>query len=153
MKTWLRKIIGATVLMSLSCIAFADPPPFSGVVERNEAAIALTFIDAKAGLRVIVGADIDEFCAGTINFDLVAVQDIVNELVMVLVGMGEHDVVNRELFNDLFGSNINNANAWTWMVHGTLEDPWGTQLMLSGHVTRVFSNNGGFKINSQIVLH
>ena len=176
--TWSRKIIEATVLMSVTCVAFADPPPFSGVVVRDEAPVALTWVDAEAGLRVVVGADLDEFCAGIDNFDLIAFQDVNLPSGRILSNMsgfmqttvwdfldfdcGLFTTIDpvaagfanlRGTDNDLFGSNINNANAWTWMVHGTLEDPWGTQLMLSGHVTRVFSNNGGFKINSQIVLH
>lgn len=179
MMTWLRKTIGAIVLISLSCLVFADPPPFSGVVIRDEAPFAISWIDPEAGLRVIIGADMDEFCADTFNFDLIAFQDVNLPSGRIVSNMSaimqttvwdflEFDCAMfttidpvasgfaklRGLDNDLTGSVVNNTNAWTWMVHGKLEDPWGTRMILSGHITRQFREGEPVTVlTSQIVLH
>ena len=177
MKTWLRRIVGATVLMSISCIAVADPPPFSGIVVRDDFNDAYTWIDPEAGLRVIVGADVDEFCAGNINFDLMAFQDVnlpFGRTVSNFGGLVQTTVWDflefdcnlfttidpvasglarfRWVDNDLWASDNNNSYAWTLMVHGRLEDPWGSRMSLSSHFTRVYKD--GFKVfNSKISLH
>ena len=50
------------------------PPPVSGIIVREGLPTAYTWIDLDTGLRVIVGVDMDEFCAGTIDFDIVDYQ-------------------------------------------------------------------------------
>lgn len=178
MMRWVRRILGTTVLMAMTFVAFADPPPFSGIVVRDSDPSAFTWIDAEAGLRVVVGADMDEYCAGIINFDLIAYQDVnlsSGRIVSNMRGFMQTTVwdfleFDCDLFtsvdpvasgfanfrwvdNDLLASDNNNNYAWTWMVHGKLEDPWGSRMILSGHISRVFGAKSGFRFNSQIVLH
>lgn len=46
------------------------------IVMRSEVTFAVFYVDAKAGVSAIHGADIIEFCGGTIDFDLVDLQRI-----------------------------------------------------------------------------
>ena len=176
--TFSKKTISAIVLIGLTCIAYADPPPFSGIVTRGEDTVAVTWVDAEAGLRVIVGADMDEFCAGNEYAGLIAYQDVNLPSGRVVSNSGAimqttvWDFLNfdcalfttidpvasgyarvRYVDNDLTGSVVNNTNSWTFMAQGKLEDPWGTPMILSAHITRQLGNDSGFKFNSQIVLH
>ena len=75
--TLLRKMVTAAVLLGLSCVAFADPPEQSGAnVVRWEGGGAWTFTDWDAGILVVFGANMDEFCSGTINFDVVSFMEV-----------------------------------------------------------------------------
>ena len=74
--TWLRKTIGAFVLISLSCIAFADPPPQSGVVERYDDIYGDFWFDFENDWSIYHGLDMYEFCAGSGDFDTISVMEI-----------------------------------------------------------------------------
>ena len=181
MMTWLRKIIGVSVLMSLSCAVLADPPPFSGVVERNDYPAAYTWVDFESGLRIVIGADMDEFCSGLLNFDLMAFQDVtIPDGRIVSNGIGEEmqtsvwDFLDfdcalftsidpvasgyarlRVLDNDLQGiaEGDTNTNVWTFMAHGKLEDPWGSTFNLKASSTQLFGTNTGYKVVQDVELH
>ena len=75
------------------------------------------------------------------------------ELFTTIDPVASGDAKLRNVDNDLFGTVDPNANAWSFMAHGQLEDPFGSRLVFSGHITQLFGPDIGFKVNSQIVLH
>jgi hypothetical protein len=180
MTEWLRKSIAAITLIAISCVAFADPPPASGVVVRFEAPAAYTWFDPESGLRVIVGADVDEFCAGNLNFDIVEWQDVnladgrtlTNGNGVMQATVWDFLEFDCDLFttvdpvasgyarfryvdNDIFGiaEGDRNANSWTFMANGKLEDPWGSRVILKATLHQLLGNNTGYKIVADVQLH
>ena len=73
---WLRKAIAAAVLISLSFIAFADPPLESGVVMRFDTAYGSFWADFENNTTTYFGLDLYEFCAGSQDFGIVSVMDV-----------------------------------------------------------------------------
>ena len=152
----------------------------SGIVTRYEAPVGRTWVDFDSGLRVVVGADMDEFCAGIVNFDLVEITDIqlASERLLTLeTGRVQATVWDftdfdcalfttndpvasgfarmRTTDNDFFGTDPDdtNANAFGWMAHGKLEDQYGTRLMLNAFSRIVFGNNSGFHQTTKVILN
>ncbi len=76
MKTWLRRTITAAVLVSLSCVAFADPPPQSGVVSRYDDFYGHFWFDFENDWSVYQGADLYDFCFGIAEFDTISVMEV-----------------------------------------------------------------------------
>lgn len=159
---------------------FENAPPFSGIIERSEIPTAFTWIDFKSGLRVIVGADMDEFCAGTINFDLVWYQDIYNPTRLLGQGQGEVQTtvwdflefdcalfttvppvasgvahfINTDNDFDGVGEDDNFANAWTLRANGTLYySDGGAPAQLNAFQKQLFGANTGYKAVSKVSLH
>ncbi len=159
-----------------------NAPEFSGIIVRGQATNAWTWVDVVSGYRVVIGADMNEYCAGVINFDLVFFQDINlsngRPLLEVVdgddmrttvwdflsfdcalfttvdpVAYGYADLVNTD--NDLFGTapGDNNANAWGLRAHGILSYQDGSDAVFSAHQNLKFSANGGFNQTSKISLH
>ncbi len=175
----IRTIMGVLAVSIFSSgPLLADPPAAAGIVTRDQQPVALTWIDPAAGLRVILGADIDEFCAGIIDFDVIDIQDVNvaedrvlrNSRGQVRTTVWDFLAFDCALFttvdpvasgmstlrnvdNDLFGTADPNVNVWSWMAHGRLEDPYGTQVVFSGHLTQLFGPNTDYRFQSQIVLH
>ena len=48
------------------------------VVIRYEGGLALTYVDVNRGLRVVFGLDMNEYCVGIYDFDLVNIMEITN---------------------------------------------------------------------------
>ena len=168
-----------TILLSSGPVA-ADPPAISGIVTRDQIPAAFTWVDFDSGLRVIVGADIDEFCAGNLNFDLVEVTDKVpasGRIIELLKGtvqttvwdfldfdcalfttidpVASGDAKLRSTDNDLEGTapDDRNTNAWGFMAHGRLEGLDGTRMSLNAFIRYVFGNSSGFHVTSKVVLN
>lgn len=65
MFTWLRKIITTVVLLSLSCLAFADPPSESGIVTRTDEPLwFLWWYDEENNTTAYFGVDPLLVCFG-----------------------------------------------------------------------------------------
>jgi hypothetical protein len=155
------------------------PPPESGIIMRDGVPTALTWVDAEAGLRVIVGTDMHEFCAGIVNFDIVEYQDAyLRDGRLVELGQGvvhttvwnflEFDCAlfttvdpvaqGRSKFvavdNDLFGieEGDSNTNSWGFMAHGRLVSSDGERMQFSGHLRQVYSPDDRYTLHSQIIL-
>ena len=159
----------------------ADPPPTSGAVIRDEVVIGVTWADFDSGLRVILGADIVEFCNGIVDFDIVWSQDVeppVGEDWVIERLYGEvraqvFDFVDFdcELFlnnepiaagyvmlnatdNDLLQGGPPNANAWGFMAHGAVYSPDGDEFALSAIVRNLYlKKQDRFHQTASIVLH
>ena len=159
---------------------FSNAPAESGIIMRGERPAAYTWVDVDSGLRLIIGADINEFCSGIINFDLVAFQDAYlpegRPILEILQGedmqttvwdflpfdcvlftsvdpaaSGVADLVNTD--NDLFGNaGDRNANAWTFTAQGTLTLASGADAQLSAHLVQSFTGNGRYNVSSKISL-
>lgn len=152
----------------------------SGIVVRDEIPAAFTWVDFDSGLRVIVGADLDEFCAGNLNFDLVEITDKVQasgRIVSLLKGtvqttvwdfldfdcalfttidpVASGDAKLRSTDNDLDGTGPDdrNTNAWGLMAHGRLENTEGDRMSLNAFIRWVFGNNSGFHVTQKVVLN
>lgn len=182
----MKRIKILAVFLSLSALLYsglvaADPPPASGVVIRDEAEVGVTWVDFDSGLRVILGADIVEFCSGIIDFDVVNSQSVeppVGEdwIIERLYGEVRAQVfdfldfdcdlfVNNEPVaagyvmltttdNDLFQSGPPNANAWGWMAHGAVYSPDGDVFALSAILRNLYlKKQGRFHSTASIVLH
>jgi hypothetical protein len=71
------------------------PPASSGpIVIRTETAFAVFYADPGAGISAVHGADMDEFCNGIVDFDIVKLQEIdvpedANRIISLVHG---HDV-------------------------------------------------------------
>jgi len=158
---------------------FANAPAESGIVVRGETPVGVTWVDLDSGLRVVLGADMDEFCAGIVNFELIAFQDAnlpTGRIVSVATGevqtrvwdfldfdcdlfttiapvaAGSANLQNND--NDLQGSAVNNTNTWGWTANGMLE--WtadGSPARFNGFVRQQFGNNSGPKVVSKINLN
>jgi hypothetical protein len=151
----------------------ANPPAESGIVVRDDLPIAGTWIDVKAELRVVVGADMLEFCAGIIDFDLVPHHmvflpggrdvflykgpmyttvwpflDFDCDLFTTVTPLaaGYADVVNTD--NDPFSADANTANPYGFMAHGTLTRPSGEDALFSGHWRALWD----YDLNEPVVL-
>ena len=178
MRNWLSKTIAATVLISLSCIVLADPPPASGKVERFEGQQWFTWIDPEKGLRVVLGLDPKEFCAGAGSPDLLEVQAadlgdfriVMNASAEMRASVWDFTEIDcgrfltedpvasgyarvRYVDNDVFGTVVNNANSWTIMANGKLEDPWGSTAILRAFISQLYSENSGYKRVADVELH
>ena len=167
-----------TTILSSGPIA-ADPPALSGIVTRGEAAVARSWVDFDSGLRIVVGADLDEFCAGVDNFDYVEITDIQlasGRIIGLDKGIVQTTVWDftdfdcalfttidpvasgfariRTTDNDLLGfePGDSNTNAFGSMVHGKLEDPYGTRLILNA-IQRIVVGDGTFHLTTKIVLN
>lgn len=154
------------------------PPMEAGIVYRGTSAVGLTWVDVEAGLRVIVGADMSEFCDGIINFDPLDFQDVNlpgGRLVtntsattqttvwdflefdcalftsMDPVASGESSL--RGVDNDVAGSVISNTNTWGWSAQGKLLDGDGNTVRFNGFIRQQFGNDSGPKVVTQINLH
>lgn len=66
----------ALAMMVLTANAQADAPASSGILTRFESPFATTWIDARTGYRVVVGANPAEFCIGAGSFDVVQLTDV-----------------------------------------------------------------------------
>jgi hypothetical protein len=156
------------------------PPPASGVVLRDGNPVAYTWVDFDTGLRVIVGADMDEFCAGINNFDIIPYQDVnLPDGRLVTLGKGpiqttvwdfldfdcalfttvEPVAYGRanfiEVDNDLFGieEGDKNTNTWAYSARGRLATSDGGTVRLNAFVRQQFGNEGGFKIVRKVQLN
>lgn len=69
---WLKKIITSVVLVSLSCLSFAEPPVQSGNVYRGEDVVASIWIDWDAGLMLVFD-DVVASCSGDPEFEFATV--------------------------------------------------------------------------------
>lgn len=158
---------------------FTNAPAESGIITRGETVVGVTWVDVDAGLRVVLGADMDEYCAGIVDFDVVAFQNAnlpTGRTVSILVGevqtrvwdflafdcnlfttvapvaAGSADLQNND--NDLAGTVVNNTNTWGWTAQGMLA--WtadGSPANFSGFVRQQFGNNSGPKVVSKISLN
>jgi len=157
--------------------SIANAPDASGIIVRDDVPFAVTWIDPKAGTLVVIGADIFEFCGGTINFDIVPFQDAIlpdGRIVEVVQGSdmrtsvwpfatfdcdlfttvtplatGMSDLVYTD--NDLLGSVVNNANAWGFLAQGSLTRPNGAAAAFSAHARFRFNLTSGFKVVSSVI--
>lgn len=166
-------------LLSSGPIA-ADPPADSGTVTRGQEALAFTWVDFDSGLRIIIGADIDEFCGGVNNFDLVdfmrvepqpervierlsgdvqtTVWDFLDfdcALFTTLEPVASGQARLRATDNDLFGigDDDRHTNSWGLMAHGKLEDSFGTDMNLNAFLRQVFGNPSGYHRTAKVVLN
>lgn len=158
-----------------------NAPPASGVVLRGTTDFAVSWVDFKNGTQVIIGADIVEFCNGTIDFDVATYMDVyVNDrpflshlfgddlrtsvwgftdfdcdkfTTLEPLAVGLSDLVNTD--NDFFGSgpDDNNANAWGFRAHGTLVRPSGDKAQFSGHLNLKGGFDKPFHVTAKISLH
>ena len=62
--------------MESNPVALLKPSNSGPIVMRSEVAFAVFYVDTKAGISAIHGADMVEFCNGVIDFDLVELQRI-----------------------------------------------------------------------------
>jgi hypothetical protein len=154
------------------------PPTEAGIIMRGESPVGLTWVDTDFGLRVVIGADMDEFCAGIVDFDLVSYQDANlpdGRIVSNMVGAMQTRVwdfleFDCDLFtsippiavvtamlkgvdNDLEGTVVHNTNTWGWMAQGSLLGADGSRVRFSGFVRQQFGNDSGAKAISKINLH
>jgi len=155
------------------------PPASAGIIMRGETAVGLTWVDVDAGLRVVIGADMDEYCAGIVNFDLVDFQNGTlpsGRIVSLMKGGNLQTTVwdflefDCSLFtsvspiasgtsrlmgvdNDLQGTVVRNTNSWGWMAQGMLDAADGGRAQFNGFVRQQFGNDSGPKVVSQINLH
>jgi hypothetical protein len=130
-------------------VAAADPPVESGIVMRGEVPIALFYVDDSGTRSVVYGADMVEYCLGTIDFDIWQYKDNylpVDEVVATLekgeeirTSVWPFAVFDCDLFlnvpplatgttsvvitdNNLYGTETDRANAWSLSAHGFLFD-------------------------------
>lgn len=167
---------------SVSSAKVGDAPSVSGIIVRDEAPLGVTWVDVKRGLRVVLGADMDEYCNGIVDFDVISYQSATlpnADAAIVRIGQGTvqatvwsfldfdcalftteapvasgyADVVSTD--NDVEGNDGDDvsANAWGWQAHGTLTDPGGERVQFSGFVRQVVSYAGGNHVTSRILLH
>lgn len=182
----MKRIKILALFLSLSALLYsglvaADPPSASGVVTRGEDTVGLTWVDFDSGLRVILGADIVEFCSGIIDFDVVYRQSVeppIGEdwIIQRLYGEVRAQVFDFldfdcELFlnnepiaagyvmltatdNDLTQEGQGNANAWGFMAHGDVYSPDGVEFALSAVVRQLYlKKQDDFRATASIVLH
>ena len=161
-----------------SNMAKVGPPTEAGIIYRGSSPVGLTWVDVDAGLRVVIGADMDEFCAGIIDFDLVDFQDANlpgGRIVSNMNGVMQTRVWNflefdcallttippiatgtsqlRGVDNDLAATVVNNTNTWGWMAQGTLTGEDGGRVRFNGLLRQQFGNDSGSKVVSKINLH
>ena len=153
------------------------PPPVSGIVVRDGIPSAWTWVDTDTGLRVVVGADMDDFCAGIIDFDVVDFQDATlssGRIIDLGKGMMTTSVwdfldFDCALFNtsdpvaygrsrlltvdnDLQGTVVNNTNTWGFMAQGRLMTSDGGTVQFNGYLRQQFGNDSGSKVVSKVQL-
>jgi hypothetical protein len=138
------------ILMLFTTPTLADPPSERGIVMESDVTIAYTWVDLRTGYRVVVGADMDEYCAFIFNFDtlpvtMVDIPTLESRFVVHGGGIVRAEVFNfiefdcalftavgpvaegmaefKVVDNDWLGTvETNAANAWGFNVKGTLTD-------------------------------
>ena len=140
----------------------ANAPPFSGVVWRGETWEALTWADPKTGMRLSVGYDPVADCSGDfepLSWLSFQALDLPSRLGLLELGTAQASVwgfteYDCDLFsseqplaigeahfrytdNDFFWSGENNANAWGFLVNGTLVASDGGAAQLAAHLRAV----------------
>lgn len=156
-----------------------NAPAMSGpFVIRTETAFTIQTLDFGRGLQALQGADIIEFCGGTIDFDLADLQRINNPhgVLMDLVkgadlttsvwpflafdcglftttdplAVGLSSIILNDNDFDVSGSR---TNSFGWRSHGTLADLGGAPVSFRTNVRLLIDKNGNFKeAVSDIVL-
>lgn len=138
--------IGFLLVCSLGA---ADPPEESGIVMRGDAPMALFYIDDSGTKSVVYGADIVEYCLGTVDFDIwqykdkyLPIDDVVATLMKgeeIRTSVWPFGVFDCNLFlsvpplavgtsklvltdNNLYALETNRANSWSLSAHGILLD-------------------------------
>jgi len=154
------------------------PPTESGIIYRGETAVGLTWVDVDSGLRVVLGADMNEYCAGIVNFDPFATQTanlpggrlVMNGGAEVQVTVWDFLAFDCGLFttmdpvasgtanlrgvdNDVQGTVVTNTNTWGWSAQGNLVDGDGHRVRFNGFVRQQFGNDSGPKVVSEVNLH
>lgn len=159
-------------------LAFENAPAESGIVMRAGVPFAVTWVDGATGFRVVLGADLDEFCNGIINFDIWSLQDVFLDgrtvgiakdetqtsvwdfpsfdcslyLTRDPVASGYANVIYNDNFAQGTGPDDATANAWGYSAHGTLTDGDGEDVHFSGHLRQKFNNSVGYSVNTKISL-
>jgi hypothetical protein len=169
--------IGALIAMAAAGPALADPPAFSGIVERGTDVFATTWVDAAAGTRIVVGADILEYCSGVVNFDSITYQDAVINGRLNDIAWGENVTTSVWPFlafdcnlfeniepiatgtadwilpdNDLLVTG-DQANAWGFNVRGFLATPDGARARVNAHQYFVVDDGQLLSTNSRIIIN
>jgi hypothetical protein len=73
------KYLLATVILLISASALSNPPPTSGPnVVRFDDFFAVNISDFEDNKQVILGADVTEFCLGTVDFDVISFMEVTN---------------------------------------------------------------------------
>ena len=163
----------------VSALADKDGPPAeAGIIMRGSFPVGVTWVDFEAGTRVFFGVDINEFCAGTIDFELMDFQDanlpggrIVSngvgkmqttvfdfldfdcEMFTTIPPIAEGTTTLRAVDNDLEFSVVHNTNTWGYMAHGKLIGADGSPLNFNGFLRQQDGNNSGPKAIGKINLH
>lgn len=156
------------------------PPAESGIVTRDGFPVAYTWVDFDTGLRVIVGADMDEFCAGLNNFDIIPYQDV-NLADARVITLGKGDIQTTvwdfldfdcalfttsepvaygrskfmEVDNDLLGigEEDNHTNTWGLSARGQLASADGGTVRLNAFIRQQFGNQGGYRVVRKVQLN
>ena len=161
--------------------SIADAPAESGIIVRGGFNAAVSWVDAKSGMRVIIGLDIVDLCTGPFTFDFFSFQDLnlpngrIVEIVqgediqtsvwgflpfdcgqfttVAPLASGLSDMVVTD--NDLFGvaPGDKNANAFGFRAHGSLTRPSGADAAFSAHLNIRFGNHQGGQVKAKISLH
>lgn len=155
------------------------PPPASGIITREGKPVAYTWVDSDTGMRIVVGADMNEFCSGFNNFDIVPYHEAnLPDGRLVSLGKGalqttvwdflvfdcalfttEEPVASgranfMEVDNDLFGiaDGDKNTNTWAYSARGRLSATDGGTVQLNAFIRQQFGNDGGFKVIRKVAL-
>ena len=159
-----------------------SPPAVSGIIVRGETVVAVTWVDWEAGLRVVIGADMDEFCADIYDFDFFAYQDgtlpdgrtftvgvggnmqtrvwdflewecdLLTTIPPIAVGTSRLMNVDNSLAG--VGEDDNFTNTWAWSAQGVLVGADGGRAPFNGFLRQVYGNDGvGYLAVSVINLH
>lgn len=75
----LLRLLFVPIALLLAAPTLSDPPPASGPnVVRSDQIFATQIADFEDNKQVILGADVTEFCLGTIDFDVVSFMEVTN---------------------------------------------------------------------------
>lgn len=139
---------------------FVNAPEVSGVVTRGDGILGMSWIDPDTGLRIILGFDPEELCAGNFNFAVVPTQFVgvndsremwvyrtsVQTTVWDLfdfdcelfadaepIAVGESRVTYHDNDFSSIQEGETHQNAWGWNVHGILDLAAGGRARLQAH--------------------
>ena len=158
-----RNVISAVIIVLASLLgnALAEPPDSAGIVTRGDYTWADFYVDEESGLLVVLGVDIEDWCAAEVPFDVIYYSDKflsnpprINTLEKadVTTSVWDFTEFDCDLFtsvdplatgiarllyhdNDLFApwncELKNNANAFGLKVNGTLYSPSGEAMQFN----------------------
>lgn len=122
------------------------PPATSAIVFRDGIPSMVTWVDFESGLRVVAGADMDEFCAASRT----SRNPSCRSSTCPPIAAGQPKTIYTDI--DIFVSGEHTTSTWTWMAHGKLVGADGRPAPLNAVFRVADGNNSGIDVFAGISL-